>query len=1256
MKKRRLIALLLCFCMTAGTFTPVLAENGEDAVIVAEESTYKIIYNSTNSTRRSSVASYSGFCSGTAEIFAFVDGCTVTEIESGAFSGCQWESVYIPASITNIADDAFDKDSEIIIKCSPYSMAYQYAVENNMAYELTVSETDATVYMSDISASDSDRYTGNQGDSYIAPYNKDTTITGISSTNYTDGLGAWIARWNFKDEKSWAWNEYDIDGDFKKLTGYIDVGVTTYNTISYDTTIQFIGDDVILAEYSLNSSTQYPVNIDTDVSGVDVLKINVFDNTETSGGTEFILGDIALHREDNADNEAKPDYSVHEFNGNQYAVIDESMTWTEAKAYCENLGGHLATITSEEEQAFIESIMEDATGYEAYWIGGYKDTSWEWVTNETFIYTNWAPGEPNHDDAEYLQIYSPTNGYDIFRWDNTWNDGDHAGNGIKEEGLICEWGDNTSIPTSITTTFDTTEILLEEGAIFNFNGLVSTTAETGLNDLQINIANAETGVGIKYHREDDIGTSEFDLSAVPPFVTGTTLTGEDQQGYKHTLELTAGTSWYVQLFATDNAGNNIGEDVIKKITITENPGEFLIGKTFNQTTNVSGQDMSQGIPSLVFGENHTGTFNWFDSAIGAISDVFFYSVVADEITLVPVSTDWFVGLAKEVTLQIVNNDHLLVSSIVCNDGNDTFLTSCTVVGDEFVVELPQVAPAVTGLKDNYTVTQGESLTVTFTVTAEDEANLKAVTVQNSVTGENCYRQVDISVNAHTVNCTIPVNELDVGTHKFIVYASADNYTVTDNNVAMFTVTVKEKEVVIDEWELSENGVAFIMDCEGSYRDKYGNHLIYDDLGKYNTWEKATIGYGTLIDTDEEALLISDGVYTLAELRKLKFEYGMFTITHEEALNLVRQEFADVVNSVNKFIKKYNISVTQNQFDVLVSLTYNSSYGPTSNCRIHKVLTGQKGLNGEEIDAKTIKEAFATWCLEPVTKADVENLEKDEWFINEKGTYYIYVRGLVKRRLAEAYIFMNGFTKGTGVENYYKPYDNEVTYYLDVKKGIEANPSIYVKKSVIEDAPESGDDLTQTKELLHWPIEKGLTFQNTSLSEGCYHDIPTAGQLKELYAIADGTITLKQVYYLNEKDEKILFSYGKYIEFTSANNKYYAKYCHLDSFLNVYQNEISSSSSNAIGEDDLASLKKQKIKDGIISSDDVVHYKKTKETIATISVKRGDFIGMAGNTGNVRGNTQPYPGAHLHFELYETANNIQKRICPKKFENWDASTQ
>lgn len=64
------------------------------------------------------------------------------------------------------------------------------------------------------------------------------------------------------------------------------------------------------------------------------------------------------HILDQADMDISINHSMtarREFGGNQYQLFDVSMTWPEAKAYCESLGGHLATITSAEEQAYIGS-------------------------------------------------------------------------------------------------------------------------------------------------------------------------------------------------------------------------------------------------------------------------------------------------------------------------------------------------------------------------------------------------------------------------------------------------------------------------------------------------------------------------------------------------------------------------------------------------------------------------------------------------------------------------------------------------------------------------------------------------------------------------------------------------------------------------------------------------------------------------------------------------------------------------------------
>ena len=109
------------------------------------------------------------------------------------------------------------------------------------------------------------------------------------------------------------------------------------------------------------------------------------------------------------------------FGGHVYQLYNGGLTWSEAKEACEQRVGHLATITSADEQEFVQDHL-DAT-CNNYWIGGYRDEdSWKWVTEEGFEFTNWASGEPNnyHNKNEnYIQMLGVKyNGKNI----GTWND------------------------------------------------------------------------------------------------------------------------------------------------------------------------------------------------------------------------------------------------------------------------------------------------------------------------------------------------------------------------------------------------------------------------------------------------------------------------------------------------------------------------------------------------------------------------------------------------------------------------------------------------------------------------------------------------------------------------------------------------------------------------------------------------------------------------------------------------------------------
>ncbi|MBE6752886.1 MAG: hypothetical protein E7559_00785 [Ruminococcaceae bacterium] len=132
---------------------------------------------------------------------------------------------------------------------------------------------------------------------------------------------------------------------------------------------------------------------------------------------------------------------IEEFNGHTYAVFHELSLWEDAKEICEQMGGHLATITSEEEQTYFEEILPTEHGW--YWLGA-SDTEnegeWKWVTEEEFEYENWGSGCPDntYGTENFLVILSEK------AWFNStshprgvWNDR----RSFTDEPLpfICEW-------------------------------------------------------------------------------------------------------------------------------------------------------------------------------------------------------------------------------------------------------------------------------------------------------------------------------------------------------------------------------------------------------------------------------------------------------------------------------------------------------------------------------------------------------------------------------------------------------------------------------------------------------------------------------------------------------------------------------------------------------------------------------------------------------------------------------------------------
>ncbi|MBI4672206.1 MAG: hypothetical protein HY741_11150, partial [Chloroflexi bacterium] len=153
-------------------------------------------------------------------------------------------------------------------------------------------------------------------------------------------------------------------------------------------------------------------------------------------------------------------------NCHYYQYIGGPFDWFSAKVDAESrrflgIAGHLATITTSTEQNIIQSLI--VVGDEP-WLGGFQPPgspepggNWQWVTGELFIYTNWAPGEPNNDPGN-PQGYEDSlelrpNG------DGLWNDHNHG----NPQPYIVEYDVGcapTNTPTSTPTRTATITITL----------------------------------------------------------------------------------------------------------------------------------------------------------------------------------------------------------------------------------------------------------------------------------------------------------------------------------------------------------------------------------------------------------------------------------------------------------------------------------------------------------------------------------------------------------------------------------------------------------------------------------------------------------------------------------------------------------------------------------------------------------------------------------------------------------------------------
>lgn len=137
-------------------------------------------------------------------------------------------------------------------------------------------------------------------------------------------------------------------------------------------------------------------------------------------------------------------------NDHWYNFIDTGSTlnWTDANTLAAAQGAYLATLTSSAENNFAYSLITSWSNVTPYpngwggpWLGGFAPDNrpfpaigWQWVTGETWSFTDWTSSQFNTDPnnsgghENYLMIANLNDGLSV-NVVGTWNDLSNAGTG-----------------------------------------------------------------------------------------------------------------------------------------------------------------------------------------------------------------------------------------------------------------------------------------------------------------------------------------------------------------------------------------------------------------------------------------------------------------------------------------------------------------------------------------------------------------------------------------------------------------------------------------------------------------------------------------------------------------------------------------------------------------------------------------------------------------------------------------------------------
>jgi hypothetical protein len=121
-------------------------------------------------------------------------------------------------------------------------------------------------------------------------------------------------------------------------------------------------------------------------------------------------------------------------NGHRYQLTASPMSWPNAKAAAEAMGGTLAAFTEVQEWQWVMATVPFG-GEFSVWLGGRDGGTgaWTWATGEPFTFAIWFPGPPVGPGEWFLGL--TTDGPERGSWFGS--GGQSAMRGLVEIGPVC---------------------------------------------------------------------------------------------------------------------------------------------------------------------------------------------------------------------------------------------------------------------------------------------------------------------------------------------------------------------------------------------------------------------------------------------------------------------------------------------------------------------------------------------------------------------------------------------------------------------------------------------------------------------------------------------------------------------------------------------------------------------------------------------------------------------------------------------------